>query len=122
MLLEQGLYSLRMSDQSGSNRLPRIRPHSTVPICLDFGTNTQKYLDDPLYMGLRQRRIGDEEMIEFMDEFMHEISAAFPKLLIQFEVSTSSSSEIHDIDFNTFLCLLGLLNGSCFHVAREVQE
>ncbi|KAF8829324.1 hypothetical protein HHX47_DHR3000491 [Lentinula edodes] len=62
-----------------------IRPHSTVPICLDFGTNTQKYLDDPLYMGLRQRRIGDEEMIEFMDEFMHEISAAFPKLLIQFE-------------------------------------
>ncbi|KAJ3975784.1 hypothetical protein EV361DRAFT_886881 [Lentinula raphanica] len=62
-----------------------IRPHSTVPICLDFGTNTQKYLDDPLYMGLRQRRIGDEEMTEFMDEFMHEMSAAFPKLLIQFE-------------------------------------
>ncbi|KAE9411631.1 malate dehydrogenase [Gymnopus androsaceus JB14] len=62
-----------------------IRPDSTVPICLDFGTNTQKYLDDPLYMGLRQRRIGDEEMTAFMDEFMHEMSAAFPKLLIQFE-------------------------------------
>ncbi|KAF9071612.1 malic enzyme, N-terminal domain-containing protein [Rhodocollybia butyracea] len=24
-----------------------IRPRSTIPICLDFGTNTQKYLDDP---------------------------------------------------------------------------
>lgn len=62
-----------------------IRPQSTVPICLDLGTNTQKYLDDPLYLGLRQKRVSDKEMTEFMDEFMHEMSAAFPKLMIQFE-------------------------------------
>ncbi|KAJ6603408.1 malic enzyme [Mycena vulgaris] len=62
-----------------------IRPDSTIPICLDFGTDTQKYLDDPLYLGLRQKRIPTEEMTEFMDEFMHEISVIFPKLLVQFE-------------------------------------
>lgn len=62
-----------------------IRPSSTVPICLDLGTNTQKFLDDPLYLGLRQPRVPTEEMTEFMDEFMHEMSAVFPKLLIQFE-------------------------------------
>lgn len=39
-------------------------------------------------MGLRQRRIGNEEMTAFMDEFMHEMSIAFPKLLIQFEASS----------------------------------
>lgn len=39
-----------------------IRPESTVPICLDLGTNTQKYLDDPLYLGIRQRRPGDAEV------------------------------------------------------------
>ncbi|KAF7344406.1 Malic enzyme [Mycena sanguinolenta] len=62
-----------------------IRPHSTIPICLDLGTNTQKYLDDPLYLGLRKKRVPTAEMTEFMDEFMYEMSQAFPKLLIQFE-------------------------------------
>ncbi|KAK7047464.1 hypothetical protein VNI00_006695 [Paramarasmius palmivorus] len=62
-----------------------IRPDSTIPICLDLGTNTQKYLDDPLYLGLRQRRVPEKEMTEFMDEFMFEMSRAFPKLLVQFE-------------------------------------
>ena len=28
-------------------------------------------------------------MTEFMDEFMHEMSVAFPKLLVQFEVDSS---------------------------------
>ncbi|KAI0363682.1 malic enzyme [Pilatotrama ljubarskyi] len=62
-----------------------IRPESTVPICLDLGTDNQKYLDDPLYLGLRQRRIPLSDTIEFMEEFMHEMSTVFPKLLIQFE-------------------------------------
>jgi malate dehydrogenase (oxaloacetate-decarboxylating)(NADP+) len=63
-----------------------IRPQSTIPICLDLGTDTQKYLDDPLYLGLRQKRVPENDMTEFMDEFMREMSAAFPKLLVQFEV------------------------------------
>lgn len=63
----------------------RIRPESTLPICLDLGTNTQKYLDDPFYLGIRQKRVSTEVMTEFMEEFIHEMSVAFPKLLIQFE-------------------------------------
>jgi malate dehydrogenase (oxaloacetate-decarboxylating)(NADP+) len=51
-----------------------------------LGTNNQKFLDDPLYLGLRQKRVPEAEMTDFMDEFMHEMSIAFPKLLIQFEV------------------------------------
>ncbi|KAF8636932.1 hypothetical protein AX17_003183 [Amanita inopinata Kibby_2008] len=62
-----------------------IRPSSTIPICLDLGTNNEKYLEDPLYLGLRQKRASDEEMTEFMDEFMNEMSAIFPKLMVQFE-------------------------------------
>lgn len=27
-----------------------------VPICLDLGTNTEKYHSDPLYLGVRQAR------------------------------------------------------------------
>lgn len=62
-----------------------IRPSSTIPICLDLGTNNQKNLDDPLYLGLRQRRVSDEVMTEFMEEFMLAMSRVFPKLLVQFE-------------------------------------
>ncbi|KAG2135844.1 hypothetical protein DEU56DRAFT_948782 [Suillus clintonianus] len=47
-----------------------IKPSSTVPICLDLGTNTQHYLDDPLYIGVRRPRPLGPEMDEFMDEFM----------------------------------------------------
>ncbi|KAI0821894.1 malic enzyme [Trametes gibbosa] len=62
-----------------------IRPESTVPICLDLGTDNQKFLDDPLYLGLRQRRPPMAELEGFMEEFMTEMAATFPKLLIQFE-------------------------------------
>lgn len=62
-----------------------IRPSSTIPICLDLGTNNEKFLEDPFYLGLRQKRVSDEEMTEFMDEFMHEMSVTFPKLMVQFE-------------------------------------
>ncbi|KZP23098.1 hypothetical protein FIBSPDRAFT_859046 [Athelia psychrophila] len=62
-----------------------IRPESTLPICLDLGTNTQQFLDDPFYLGARHKRVATEVMTEFMEEFMHEMSVAFPKLLVQFE-------------------------------------
>ncbi|KAI0073763.1 malic enzyme [Panus rudis PR-1116 ss-1] len=62
-----------------------IRPESTVPICLDLGTNNEKFLEDPLYLGLRQRRPPMEVTNEFMEEFMYEMSRVFPDLLVQFE-------------------------------------
>ncbi|KAH9836244.1 malic enzyme [Rhodofomes roseus] len=62
-----------------------IRPSSTIPICLDLGTNNKQFLEDPLYLGLRQPRVPSAEMTEFMDEFMDAMRTLFPKLLIQFE-------------------------------------
>lgn len=62
-----------------------IRPESTVPICLDLGTNNKEFLEDPLYLGLRRERVPIEETHEFMEEFMYEMSRIFPKLLVQFE-------------------------------------
>jgi hypothetical protein len=79
----------------------RIRPNSTIPICLDLGTNTQRYLDDPFYMGIRQKRVGDAEMEAFMDEFMEEMSRAFPKLMIQFEVGNYFEIRFHKKKLNT---------------------
>ncbi|KAI0034674.1 malic enzyme [Vararia minispora EC-137] len=72
-----------------------IRPQSTVPVCLDLGTNTQKYLDDPLYLGLRQKRVSQDVMTEFMEEFMHEMTRTFPKLLVQFEDFSTDSAFLY---------------------------
>ncbi|VDB91238.1 unnamed protein product [Peniophora sp. CBMAI 1063] len=71
-----------------------IRPESTVPICLDLGTNS-KYLDDPLYLGLRHKRVSRDLYTEFMDEFMHEMSKTFPKLLVQFEDFSTDSAFLY---------------------------
>ncbi|KAH7885367.1 hypothetical protein F5I97DRAFT_1810964 [Phlebopus sp. FC_14] len=62
-----------------------LNPTSTVPICLDLGTNTQRYLDDPLYIGIHRPRPTAEEMDGFMDEFMQAMKDVFPNLLVQFE-------------------------------------
>ncbi|KAJ7913874.1 hypothetical protein B0H13DRAFT_2003826 [Mycena leptocephala] len=85
-----------------------IRPHSTIPITLDLGTNTQKYLDDPLYLGLRHKRVPTEEMTAFMDEFMYEMSVAFPKLLVQFEYPVFND----DIQGTGAVVLSGFINAA----------
>ncbi|CDS02738.1 hypothetical protein LRAMOSA00142 [Lichtheimia ramosa] len=62
-----------------------IDPRKTLPIVLDFGTNTERYLNDPLYLGLKQKRPDDEKFYEAVDEVMKAIYEVFPNILVQFE-------------------------------------
>ena len=71
-----------------------IRPSSTLPVTLDLGTDSQIFLDDHLYLGLRQKRASEAEYDDFMEEFMTEISRAFPKLLVQFEMGNTHAQRI----------------------------
>ncbi|KAI9319160.1 malic enzyme [Dichotomocladium elegans] len=62
-----------------------IDPRKTLPIVLDFGTNTERYLNDPLYLGLKQKRPSEEEFYSAMDKVMEGLYDAFPDILVQFE-------------------------------------
>lgn len=62
-----------------------IHPSKTMPIVLDTGTANEDNLKDPLYLGLRRKRIPVAEQQEFMDEFMTACAEVYPDMFVQFE-------------------------------------
>ncbi len=62
-----------------------IHPGKVLPVMLDVGTNNQKLLDDPLYIGWRQPRITGAKYDEFIDVFVKSVKKRFPKVLLQWE-------------------------------------
>ncbi|WVZ04685.1 hypothetical protein V8G54_018031 [Vigna mungo] len=62
-----------------------INPRKILPVMLDVGTNNEKLLKDPLYLGVRQPRLEGEEYLSIVDEFMEAVHARWPKAIVQFE-------------------------------------
>lgn len=62
-----------------------ISPAYTLPVMLDVGTNNEKLLADPMYMGARHKRIGQAEYDEFVDMFIQAVYRRWPDLMLQFE-------------------------------------
>src|SRR6516165_5717281 len=62
-----------------------VHPQFCLPVMLDVGTNNTQLLNDPYYVGLRQRRLRCAGYDELVDEFISAACEAFPGVLIQFE-------------------------------------
>jgi malate dehydrogenase (oxaloacetate-decarboxylating)(NADP+) len=62
-----------------------IDPVRCLPVILDVGTNNASFLADPLYLGLKRRRIAGSEYDAFLDEFIAATQQVFPGVLIQIE-------------------------------------
>lgn len=62
-----------------------IHPGKVLPIMLDVGTNNQKLMNDPLYLGWRHPRIVGDDYYKFIDLFIKALKNRFPKVLLQWE-------------------------------------
>ena len=62
-----------------------IPPERCLPVTLDVGTNNEDFLADPLYIGLKHRRLEGEAYDALVDEFITATQEAFPGVLVQFE-------------------------------------
>lgn len=60
-------------------------PSEVMPVVLDVGTNNQKLLQDPMYLGLKSKRLDGPEYYDFIDEFVSTVFHKYPRALLQFE-------------------------------------
>jgi malic enzyme len=62
-----------------------IDPATTLPVSLDVGTDNQRLLDDPHYLGWHHPRLRGDEYVELLDEFVAAVNEVFPGALVQWE-------------------------------------
>ena len=62
-----------------------IHPARTLPILLDAGTDNEERLNDPLYLGWRDRRVRGEQYDDFIEAFIAAVTRKLPNVLLQWE-------------------------------------
>lgn len=62
-----------------------IDPSWCLPITIDVGTNNEDLIDDPIYIGLQQKRTRGQEYDELLDEFFNAVTEVYPQAVVQLE-------------------------------------
>ncbi len=62
-----------------------IDPSACLPVVLDVGTNNDRLLADPLYLGVRQQRLRGKKYFDFVDKFVQGVKRNMPNALVQWE-------------------------------------
>ena len=62
-----------------------VHPSLGLPMDIDVGTDNEALLHDPLYLGVRHRRLRGDAYFSLMDELVEAIKEVFPHALVQWE-------------------------------------
>lgn len=62
-----------------------VSPFHTLPVALDVGTERTDLINDPFYLGVRQRRLRGAAYFEFVDKFVAAVRGRYPRAVIQWE-------------------------------------
>ncbi len=62
-----------------------LHPAFCLPIQIDVGTNNEELLKDPLYIGLRQKRLSGQAYDDIIERVVSGVRRRFPNALLQWE-------------------------------------
>jgi malate dehydrogenase (oxaloacetate-decarboxylating) len=62
-----------------------IDPARAVPVALDVGTDNERLLDDPAYVGLRHARVRGQAYDDFIDAYVTAATRRFPGAMLHWE-------------------------------------
>ncbi len=65
--------------------LAGIPPEHCLPILLDVGTDNERLLNDPIYIGWQHKRVRGEEYDDFVEDFVTAVERRWPHILLQWE-------------------------------------
>lgn len=62
-----------------------VNPRNVLPIVIDAGTDNEKLLNDPGYLGNKHRRVRGKRYYDFIDKFVKISLDLFPEVLLHWE-------------------------------------
>jgi malate dehydrogenase (oxaloacetate-decarboxylating) len=62
-----------------------VSPFHSMPVVLDVGTDRTDLIDDPFYLGVRQRRLTGAAYQDFIEKFVRAVKERYPRAVIQWE-------------------------------------
>jgi malate dehydrogenase (oxaloacetate-decarboxylating) len=62
-----------------------IPPEQCLPILLDAGTDNEKLLHEPIYIGWQHKRVRGQEYDDFVEAFVTAVQKRWPRILLQWE-------------------------------------